>query len=68
MDCALVEPDGITVVDFKTDYVTDATLSEVLARYRPQVDTYSRALERIYEMKVKGTYLYFFHLKKLIEV
>ena len=68
VDCALVEPDGITVVDFKTDYVTDATLNEVLARYRPQVDTYSRALERIYEMPVKGTYLYFFHLKMLVEV
>ena len=68
VDCALVEPDGITVVDFKTDYVTDATLSEVLERYRPQVDTYSKALERIYEMPVKGTYLYFFHLKKLIAV
>ena len=68
VDCALVEQDGITVVDFKTDYVTDATLSEVLARYRPQVDTYSRALERIYETPVKGTYLYFFHLKKLIAV
>ena len=68
VDCALMEPDGITVVDFKTDYVTDATLEEVLARYRPQVDTYSRALERIYEMNVKGTYLYFFHLKKLVAV
>ena len=68
VDCALVEPDGITVVDFKTDYVTDATLDEVLARYRPQVDTYARALERIYERKVKGTFLYFFHLKKLIAV
>ena len=68
VDCALVEEDGITVVDFKTDYVTDATLDEVLARYRPQVDTYSRALERIYETKVKGTYLYFFHLKKLVAV
>ena len=68
VDCALVEPDGITVVDFKTDYVTDETLGEVLARYRLQVDTYSRALERIYEMPVKGTYLYFFHLKRLIEV
>ena len=68
VDCALVEEDGITVVDFKTDYVTDATLPEVLARYRVQVDTCSRALERIYEMKVKGTYLYFFHLKKLIAV
>ncbi|MBE6950922.1 MAG: helicase-exonuclease AddAB subunit AddA [Ruminococcaceae bacterium] len=68
VDCALVEDDGITVVDFKTDYVTDETLSEVLARYRPQVDTYSRALERIYETPVKGTYLYFFHLRKLIAV
>ena len=68
VDCAIVDEDGITVVDFKTDYVTDATLNEVLARYRPQVDTYSRALERIYEMPVKGTYLYFFHLKKLIAV
>ena len=66
VDCALMEPDGITVVDFKTDYVTDATLPQVLDRYRPQVDTYSKALERIYEMPVKGTYLYFFHLKKLI--
>ena len=68
VDCALMEQDGITVVDFKTDYVTDGTLPEVLARYRVQVDTYSRALERIYEMPVKGTYLYFFHLKKLIEI
>ena len=67
VDCALVEPDGITVVDFKTDFVTDDTLNAVLARYRPQVDTYSRALERIYETKVKGTYLYYFHLKKLVE-
>ena len=68
VDCALVEEDGITVVDFKTDYVTDETLPEVLMRYRPQVDTYSRALERIYETRVKGTYLYFFHLKRLVAV
>ena len=65
VDCALMEEDGITVVDFKTDYVTEDTLEKVLARYRTQVDTYSRALERIYEMPVKGTYLYFFHLNKL---
>ena len=68
VDCALVEPDGISVVDFKTDFVTEQTLSDVVNRYRPQVDTYSRALERIYETKVKGTYLYFFHLKKLVQV
>ena len=68
VDCALVEEDGITVVDFKTDFVTEQTLPEVLARYRTQVETYSSALERIYETKVKGTYLYFFHLKRLVAV
>ena len=68
VDCALVEEDGITVVDFKTDFVTEETLPAVLMRYRPQVDTYSRALERIYETTVKGTYLYFFHLKRLVAV
>ncbi len=68
VDCALVEPDGITVVDFKTDHVTEQSLPAVLERYRPQVDTYSRALERIYETRVKGTYLYFFHLKRLVKV
>ena len=68
VDCALVEEDGITVVDFKTDFVTEETLPEVLMRYRTQVETYSRALERIYETTVKGTYLYFFHLKRLVAV
>ena len=68
VDCAMMEKDGITVVDFKTDYVTEDTLEKVLARYRTQVDTYSRALERIYEMPVKGTYLYFFHMRKLVAV
>ena len=68
VDCALWEEDGITVIDFKTDFVTEATLSQVLSRYRPQVETYSRALERIYETRVKGTYLYFFHLKRLVAV
>ncbi len=68
VDCALVEPDGITVVDFKTDYVTDKSLCAILEQYRPQVDAYSKALERIYETRVKGTWLYFFHLKRLVKV
>ncbi len=68
VDCALVESDGITVVDFKTDHVTRETLPQALSRYRPQVETYSKALERIYETKVKETYLYFFHLKQLVKV
>ena len=68
VDCALLEEDGITVIDFKTDHVTEQTLAEVVERYRPQVLTYGDALSRIYEKKIKGEYLYFFRLNRFVEL
>jgi len=68
VDCALLEEDGITVVDFKTDYVTEKNLTAVVERYRPQVETYAEALVRIYEMPIKAKYLYFFRLDRFVEV
>ena len=66
VDCALLEADGITILDFKTDYVTEATLSSLTAHYRPQVEVYGDALSRIYEKPVKAMYLYFFHMGKFV--
>lgn len=68
VDCALLEEDGITVVDFKTDRVTEETLASVVERYRPQVQTYGDALARIFEKPVKAQYLYFFRLDRFVEV
>ena len=68
VDCALLEADGITVVDFKTDFVTAETLPEKAAHYRPQVQAYAGALERIYGMPVKEALLYFFHADKFVSV
>ena len=68
VDCALLEEDGITVVDFKTDYVTEETVADKVEYYRPQVQTYGEALSRIYEMPVKEQYLYFFRLDRFIAV
>lgn len=68
VDCALVEPDGITVVDFKTDRVTAETLAAVKERYAVQVKTYGEALRRIYEMPIKAQYLYFFHIDAFVEI
>ena len=68
VDCALMEADGITVLDFKTDHVTEETLPAVVERYRPQVEAYGDALRRIYEMPVKAMYLYFFHLGRFVEL
>ena len=68
VDCALLEEDGITVVDFKTDKVTEATLPEKVEHYRPQVLAYASALERIYGKPVKQMLLYFFQLDRFAEL
>ena len=68
VDCALLEETGITVVDFKTDYVTEDTIGEVAARYQSQVGTYADALRRIYGKPIQAAYLYFFHLDRFVKV
>ena len=62
VDCALLEEDGITIVDFKTDRIRKEDLPEAVDRYRTQVETYREAMERIYEKPIKKCALYFFHL------
>ena len=61
VDCAIIEDDGIIVVDFKTDRVTKETEAIRAQRYAPQVQTYADAISRIYRMPVKAKALYFFH-------
>ena len=68
VDCALLEEAGITILDFKTDFVTEETLPAVVERYRPQVEVYADALSRIYEMPVAAEYLYFFHLNRFVKL
>ncbi len=68
VDCAVIEPDGITVVDFKTDYVTDQTLTEVANRYKAQILAYAEALSRIFVKPIKKATLYFLHIGKDLPV
>ncbi len=68
VDCALLEEDGIVLLDFKTDYITDETLPQVVERYRSQVEAYAQALGKIYEKPVKQRLLYFFHMGRFFEL
>ena len=68
VDCAVVESDGIIVIDFKTDYVTEDTLDQILDRYRGQINTYSNALERIFLRQVKARFLYLFHMEAFVAI
>ena len=68
VDCALLENDGITVIDFKTDAVTEQTIAQKHAQYAPQVRAYAQAMERIYGKPVKQRLLYFFHIGRFVSV
>lgn len=68
IDCALIEDDGITVIDFKTDYATEDTVSEILQRYEGQVKSYVKAMEKIYNKPVKAAYLYLFSIDRYFAV
>jgi ATP-dependent helicase/nuclease subunit A len=66
VDCAIIDDDGITVIDFKTDRVTEETLPTVAQHYRPQVTAYAEALKRIYQKPIKEVALYFFEAEQFV--
>jgi ATP-dependent helicase/nuclease subunit A len=66
VDCAIMEEKGITILDFKTDYVTEETVIQAAMRYAPQVNAYAGALSRIFEKEIVGKALYFFRLNRFV--
>ncbi|HZJ57078.1 MAG TPA: PD-(D/E)XK nuclease family protein, partial [Clostridia bacterium] len=61
MDCYFEEPEGIILVDYKTDYVAPTGGLEMIRdRYKAQIDYYTYALEEITDKKVIGKYIYLF--------
>ena len=59
VDCCFLEDGALTVVDYKTDYVTPDTLAAKTAEYAPQVRVYAMALERMLGYPVKEGVLFF---------
>ncbi|MCI8594458.1 MAG: helicase-exonuclease AddAB subunit AddA [Oscillospiraceae bacterium] len=68
VDCWFAEEDGVTVVDFKTDRVTEGTVARRAEEYRPQIEAYSEALARIAGRKVERRVLWFFALDRAVEL
>lgn len=68
IDCFLDEEDGITLIDYKTDYVDGENREKVINRYTTQIYYYTMALERITGKKVKEKYLYLFYIDEAIKI
>lgn len=68
VDCCLMEDNGMTILDFKTDRIQPGGEHQAAARYAPQVQAYGRAMQRIFKLPVKKLYLYFFATQCLYSV
>ena len=69
VDCCFETAGGLTVVDFKTDHVRTAEEAAQRAEeYRPQLETYSRALEQVLEKPVVRRVLYFLNAGETVEI
>lgn len=68
VDCFFETEQGLTVVDFKTDYVTAETIQERSEGYRPQLTAYSAALARIFQKPVVRQVLYFLSMGREVEL
>ena len=60
IDCWFAEGDGLTVLDFKSDRIRPGGEGARAEEYRPQLEAYSRALERVTGRKVFRRVLWFF--------
>ena len=59
IDCLVEEPDGLSIIDYKTDRVSAEAAPDRARLYRSQVEAYARSAERIFGKKVKRKLLYF---------
>jgi len=66
VDVYWTEPDGITILDYKTDSVR--TGEQLVKRYKTQLDLYGEALEKATGLAVREKILYSFHLKEAVYV
>ena len=68
VDCCIEEEAELTVIDFKTDYVTKSNQQERAVSYKPQLEAYAKAMERITGKPVGKRVLYFFSTDEAVEV
>jgi ATP-dependent helicase/nuclease subunit A len=68
IDMIIPTDDGLVIVDFKTDRITQAAISERAVKYTPQIRSYATATAGILKKPVIAAWLYFLTPQKSIEV
>ena len=68
IDMIIETPQGIIVIDFKTDAISLANINERIMKYTQQLDIYSIAAGKILNKTILSKWLYFLSLSKAVAV
>jgi ATP-dependent helicase/nuclease subunit A len=68
IDVAVILPEEIWLLDFKTDQIKASELAERAEHYRQQVALYSDAMKKIYNRPVTEVWLHFLALGKTVNL
>lgn len=68
IDCYFEEDEKLILIDYKTDYVNENNIEDIVNKYSKQINYYSIALEKITGKKVLEKYLYLFYDGSIIEI
>ncbi len=64
----ITKENEIVLVDYKTDYVENREISNLVDKYKSQLELYKRALEEALSKKVSKTYIYSVYLGEAVEI
>ena len=59
VDCLVCTPDGLVIIDYKTNNIKSAEVNRLVDHYKVQLELYTRALGEILQTRVKAAWLYF---------
>jgi ATP-dependent exoDNAse (exonuclease V) beta subunit len=59
IDLLLPTPNGVAIIDYKTDRISPSAVDSRAQTYRAQIETYRTALERVARQTITAVYLVF---------
>ncbi len=68
VDCCVEKNGKLTVIDFKTDRVTDASIARRSAYYAGQLASYALAVSRVFGLPVERKIIYYLTAGKFVEL
>ncbi len=72
IDSFYIDEEGITLIDYKTDYVDSnqkaLSIAQIKQKYAKQLELYGEALSRISQLKVAHKYIYLYNINEWISL